>query len=108
MRISDWSSDVCSSDLWPRRSNMPTGGWSHRMRFSSRHLGCVRDCRFMHNRRPDPVDDREQLIDAVPAAVAIADDLEAGTPQRLAEVGVVTELADMAGPLGAVGRTRVV
>src|SRR3546814_8296550 len=73
---------------------MPTGGWSHRMRFSSRHLGCVRDCRFMHNRRPDPVDDREQLIDAVPAAVAIADDLEAGTPQRIAEIGVVTALAE--------------
>src|SRR3546814_10111224 len=27
MRISDWSSDVCSSDLWPRQAGRNRQGW---------------------------------------------------------------------------------
>src|SRR3546814_2260987 len=38
MRISDWSSDVCSSDLWPASSNRPAS----RSRESQAHApGCT-------------------------------------------------------------------
>src|SRR3546814_11162112 len=35
MRISDWSSDVCSSDLWPLRKAAPLRSWQGRRRWSS-------------------------------------------------------------------------
>src|SRR3546814_13660035 len=63
MRISDWSSDVCSSDLAPQYGDVPAGrGRFHPRRRRQQGQGC-RDCRAQgRNRRVESRTRQKEII----------------------------------------------
>src|SRR3546814_5984153 len=60
MRISDWSSDVCSSDLIARKREPDISGRHHRVACSNAHVARERKRETGARRRP--VDDRQRRL----------------------------------------------
>src|SRR3546814_9815487 len=86
MRISDWSSDVCSSDLQPL-------DWSpalieQSVRTLDRLYGTLRDLADM------------DAVPEIPAAIEAALDDDLDTPQALAEIAAIAATARKAGTEG--------
>src|SRR3546814_18310596 len=88
MRISDWSSDVCSSDLRlgkPARAHIVQ---TCRQRQPSQRASCAVDARCAHSYRPPSVfgGDREHIMDQASREAALRR-IEAGLDRLAAFVG---------------------
>src|SRR3546814_19028307 len=105
MRISDWSSDVCSSDLRlgkPARAHIVQ---TCRQRQPSQRASCAVDARCAHSYRPTSVfgGDREHIMDQASREAALRR-IEAGLDRlaafvgRLPPGGVQAELLRRAAP----------
>src|SRR3546814_19889321 len=77
MRISDWSSDVCSSDLFPRReaSRPSSRCWRSRELGGAQSRNCSKICPGRPsppaNPPPDPNEDRKSVVSGKSVSVRV-------------------------------------